>query len=81
MPRQDHISVEIDATFGSAFQEESATAALHKLMQAWAEFYHSKHSSNRIRFRITNAELAATTGKKSAVGRMRRPSSAGWLIQ
>jgi len=64
MPRQEHISVEVDATFGSAFQGESAVAALHKLMLAWAEFYHSKHSNNRIRFRITNAELAAAAGKE-----------------
>jgi len=81
MPRQDHISVEIDATFGSAFQEESAVAALHKLMQAWAEFYHSKHSNTLIRFRVTNAELATTVGKKSAVSRTRAPFAAGWLVQ
>ena len=65
MPKLNHISVEIDATFGSHFQEESALAALQKLVQSWTEFYHSKHSQNLIRFRIINAESINTKRGKA----------------
>ena len=74
MPKLNHISVEIDATFGSGFQEEAATKALHKLMQSWTEFYHSKHSNNLIRFRITNAEMAAGRRTQRAVRHATLPS-------
>ena len=64
MPQLNHISVEIDATFGSQFQEESAVAMLEKVMQSWMEFYQSKHSNNHIRFRIICAELAIAAGER-----------------
>ena len=67
MPKLNHMSVEIDATFGSGFQEEAATKALHKLMQSWTEFYHSKHSNNLIRFRITTVEMT-TRARETARG-------------
>ena len=67
MPKLNHISVEIDASFGSGFQEEAATKALHKLMQSWTEFYHSKHSNNLLRFRITTVEMT-TRARETARG-------------
>jgi hypothetical protein len=60
MPQLNHISVEIEATFGSQFQEESAVAMLEKVVQSWTEFYRSKHSKNTIRFRIVNAASLVT---------------------
>jgi len=57
MPNLNHISVEIDAAFGSQFQEESALRMLHIYIQTWKEFYLEKHSRNAFDFRITSAAL------------------------
>jgi hypothetical protein len=56
MATPNHISVEIDANFGSAFQEETALRMLQKVVQGWKEFYLSKHSKNAIEFRIVAVE-------------------------
>jgi hypothetical protein len=64
MPKPNHISVEIDAQFGSPFQERAAMGVLTKTLQAWIEFCHSKHSKNVIDFRITNVE--SPTEKRGA---------------
>ncbi len=56
MARLNHISVEIDATFGSGFQEQTALRMLQKIVQGWRKFYLSKHSKNDIEFRIINVE-------------------------
>ena len=56
MKKTQHISVEIDVSFGSGFQEDAALRALEKLMQAWTDFWHSKHSKTLIRYRITQVE-------------------------
>lgn len=56
MAKTNHISVEIDAKFGSAFQEEVAVRMLNKYIYAWRAFFLEKHSNNAIEFRITNAE-------------------------
>jgi hypothetical protein len=58
MARLNHISVEINATFGSTFQEETALRMLQKIVQGWRKFYLSKHSKNAIEFRIINVETA-----------------------
>jgi hypothetical protein len=60
MARLQHISVEIDATFGSSFQEETALRMLEKVVRSWKEFHLSKHSKNQIRFRIANVEMVPT---------------------
>jgi hypothetical protein len=56
MARSNHISVEIEAKFGSTFQEEVAVRMLNKYIDAWRAFFLEKHSKNAIEFRITNAE-------------------------
>jgi hypothetical protein len=56
MARSNHISVEIEAKFGSTFQEEVAVRMLNKYIGAWRAFFLEKHSQNAIEFRITNAE-------------------------
>ena len=58
MARLNHISVEIDANFGSTFQEETALRMLEKVVRGWKEFYLSKHSKNAIEFRVINVETA-----------------------
>jgi hypothetical protein len=60
MAKLNHISLEIDATFGSSFQEETALRMLEKVVRGWKEFYLSKHSKNQIRFRIANVETVPT---------------------
>jgi hypothetical protein len=60
MARLNHISVEINATFGSTFQEETALRMLNKYIYGWKAFFLEKHSKNAIEFRITNAEEITT---------------------
>jgi hypothetical protein len=67
MANLNHISVEIDANFGSSFQEETALRMLEKVVRSWKEFHLSKHSKNQIRFRITNVETVPTA-RESAEG-------------
>ena len=56
MAKSNHISVEIEAQFGSTFQEEVAVRMLNKYIDAWRAFFLEKHSKNAIDFRITSAE-------------------------
>ena len=65
MAKLNHISVEIDANFGSSFQEKTALRMLEKVVRGWKEFYHSKHSKNQIRFRITNVEMVPTAREEA----------------
>ena len=60
MPKQNHISVEIEASFGSPFQEQVGTKMLKKLLHSWIEVCESKHRKNQIRFRITSHKLSTT---------------------
>ncbi len=68
MARTNHISVEIEAKFGSAFQEEVAVRMLPKYINAWKAFFLEKHSKNAIEFRITNAEQITPARKPSRKG-------------
>jgi hypothetical protein len=69
----NHISVEIEAKFGSSFQEETALRMLHKYIYSRREFFLEKHSKNAIDFRITNAEqLTSRRGTPSS--RKRQPA-------
>ena len=74
MPKLNHISVEIDATFGSNFQEEVALHLLQKLVYAWKAAVLEKHSSNAIEFRITNAVFV--TGPRRKRRKLAEPSNA-----
>src|SRR5579863_8879007 len=58
MAKRNHISVEIDATFGSSFQEEEAVRMLGKYIATWRAFFLEKHSKNAIDFRVINAEIS-----------------------
>jgi len=58
MVKRNHISVEIDATFGSSFQEDIAVRLLGKYIDTWRAFFLEKHSKNAIDFRVINAELS-----------------------
>ncbi len=49
MAKRNHISVEIDATFGSSFQEEVALRMLDKHIVAWREFFAREALSERRR--------------------------------
>ncbi len=71
MARVNHISVEIEAQFGSAFQEETAVRMLHKYIHAWREFFLEKHSKNAIEFRITNADRIVPPMKRAQSRRRR----------
>ena len=73
MARLNHISVEIEAKFGSAFQEEVAVRMLHKYIYAWRKFFLEKHSKNEMEFRITNAEQITPTTRR-ALSPKRRPA-------
>ena len=68
MVKRNHISVEIDATFGSSFQEEVAVRLLGKYIGIWRAFFLEKHKKNDIDFRVINAEVS------SPVPRQRRRS-------
>jgi hypothetical protein len=68
MAKRNHISVEIDATFGSDFQEEVALHLLDKHIAGWREFFLEKHCKNAIEYRIINAELSCPRPR-----RLRRP--------
>lgn len=71
MARSNHISVEIEAKFGSAFQEEVAVRMLNKYIDAWRAFFLEKHSKNAIEFRITNAEHITPMRKPAPRNRQR----------
>ena len=73
MARLNHISVEIEAKFGSAFQEEVAVRMLHKYIYAWRKFFLEKHSKNEMEFRITNAEQITPTTRRARSPK-RRPA-------
>ena len=73
MARLNHISVEIEAKFGSAFQEEVAVRMLHKYIYAWRKFFLEKHSKNEMEFRITNAEQITPTTRRTRSPK-RRPA-------
>ena len=64
MAKLNHISVEIDANFGSTFQQETALRMLEKIVRGWKAFYLSKHSKNVIDFRIINAEAVTHTKRR-----------------
>ena len=64
MQKLNRISVEIDASFGSNFQEETALRMLQKYVYAWKAFFLEKHSSNAIEFRITNAVFVTSPRRK-----------------
>ncbi len=59
MVKRNHISVEIDATFGSDFQEDSAVRMLGKFIGTWRAFYLKKHSKNAFEYRVINAQLSS----------------------
>ena len=59
MVKRNHISVEIDATFGSSFQEEVAVRLLGKYIGIWRAFFLEKHKKNDIDFRVINAEVSS----------------------
>ena len=73
MARLNHISVEIEAQFGSAFQEETALRMLNKYIYGWKAFFLEKHSKNAIEFRITNAEQVTPPMRRSR-SRKRQPA-------
>ena len=72
MARVNHISVEIEAKFGSTFQEETALRVLHKYINAWREFFLEKHSKNAIEFRIANADQITPSTRRPRA-RKRQP--------
>jgi len=47
-----HISLDINATFGSEFQELVAMSALKTLLKGWVSFYRSSHKKNYIKFEL-----------------------------
>lgn len=63
MVKRNHISVEIDATFGSAFQEEVALRLLGKYIGTWRAFLLEKHSKNAIDYRVINAEISSSPAR------------------
>ncbi len=72
MARSNHISVEIEAKFGSTFQEEVAMRMLPKYINAWKAFFLEKHSKNAIEFRITNVEHITPMREPAPRNRQRR---------
>ena len=47
-----HILIDINATFGSEFQESVAMSALTTLLKGWVSFYSVSHKKNYIKFEI-----------------------------
>jgi len=76
MVKRSHISVEIDATFGSSFQGEVAVRMLGKYIAAWRAFFLEKHSKNAIDFRVINAEISSPLPRRRprSVKRHRQPA-------
>ena len=46
------ISLEINASFGSKFQKETALDALALMLKAWTQFYELNHKKNKIEFKV-----------------------------
>ena len=67
MLTRNHISVEIDADFGSQFQEEAALRALENLLLGWSQFWQSKHAKTRIQHRIIKVESLTNRKSREAV--------------
>lgn len=51
--RSIDFELQIKSTFGSDFQEDSATSSLVAMLTGWQMFYENAHKKNRIKFTIT----------------------------
>lgn len=47
------ITIDIDATFGSEFQEENALKAISLMLKGWKGFYTGTHKKNKIEYEVT----------------------------
>jgi hypothetical protein len=75
MPKINHISIEIDAAFGSPFQEESALRTLDKMMAEWIDFYGSKHSKNCFAVQTRRSESFVHRARTTRPRRVALPHS------
>jgi len=55
MAKLNRVLVEIDATFGSDLQQQVGVRVLQTLLRLWIDDCHSRHSKNRIQFRVTDS--------------------------